>query len=59
VPRVQKVRKFSNIRRNPPRLITREQLGCGSSPRLILEIDVGQLLAFLVAYDEPGGLFFD
>jgi hypothetical protein len=32
----------------------REHLGCGLPPRLILEINVGELLAVLVADDEAG-----
>jgi hypothetical protein len=32
----------------------REQLGCGLPPRLILEIDIGKLLAVVVANDEAG-----
>jgi hypothetical protein len=30
-----------------------------AAPRLILEIDIGELLSVVVAHDEAGGLFFD
>jgi hypothetical protein len=36
----------------PSRLIARQQLGCGSPSRLILEIDISKLLAGVVAHDE-------
>jgi hypothetical protein len=36
-----------------------EQLGCRSSPRLVLEVDVGELLAIVIAHHEAGGLFLD
>jgi hypothetical protein len=48
----QKIRKFSNIRCDPSRLILAEQLGCGSPTRLILEIDMGELLPGAVRHDE-------
>ena len=35
-----------------PRLFAREQLGCGSSARLILEIDRGELLPIVIAHHE-------
>jgi hypothetical protein len=44
----QQLRQLGNIRRDPPGLILTEQLGCGSSPRLILEIDIGKLLPGIV-----------
>jgi hypothetical protein len=34
-------------------------LGCRSSPRLIFEIDIRQLLAGGVFHDEAGGRFLD
>jgi hypothetical protein len=34
------------------------QLGCCSSSRLILKIDIGELLAVVVAHDEASILFF-
>jgi hypothetical protein len=48
-----------DIRRDPPRLVSGEQLGRGSSPRLILEIDVGELLAGVVLHDEGGTNILD
>jgi hypothetical protein len=36
----QKFRQLGDVRRNAPRLILAEQLGCRSSPRRILEIDI-------------------
>jgi hypothetical protein len=36
-----------------------EQLGRRASPRLILEIDIGELLSVVVADDKAGGLFLD
>jgi hypothetical protein len=41
------------------RLILREQLRGRSSARLLLEIDVGELLAIVVAHHKAGGLFLD
>jgi hypothetical protein len=41
----------------PPRLI--EQLSCGSPPRLILEKDIGKLLAVLVTHNKAGVLLFN
>jgi hypothetical protein len=40
-------------------MMPREQLGCGSSVRLILKIDVGELLAVAIAHDKAGGLFLN
>ena len=45
---------LGDIRRNPARLIFREQLGRRSAPRLILEIDIGELLPVGVPHDEAG-----
>jgi hypothetical protein len=39
---------------NPPRLILAEQLGGRASARLILEIDIGKLLAVVVADAKAG-----
>jgi hypothetical protein len=42
-PRIKpyvKLRQLRNIRRDPPRLVARQQLGCGAPPRLVLEIDM-------------------
>jgi hypothetical protein len=33
--------------------------GIHNAARLVLEIDVGELLAAAIAHDEAGGLFFD
>jgi hypothetical protein len=43
-----RLRRLRDIGRNTPRLITRQQCR-GSSPRLILEIDVGECLSVVVA----------
>jgi hypothetical protein len=43
--------QLGDIHRDPPGLILAEQLGCGSSPRLIL-IDVSELLAAGVLHDK-------
>jgi hypothetical protein len=51
--------QLRNIRRNPPRLVFGEQLGRLSSARLILEINIGKLLAVVVAHDKAGLQFFD
>jgi len=48
-----------NVRRDPARLVAGEQLGRRASPRLVLEVDVGKLLAVVVAHHKAGGLFFD
>ena len=55
-PKVR-LRGLSEIATNPPRLIFGEQLGCRSPPRLVLEIDVGELLAVVIAHDEARRLF--
>jgi hypothetical protein len=56
---LQQVRQFSNIHRNPPRLIPRQQFRRRSSPRLILEIDIGERLTVMVVDNKAGGLFLD
>ena len=43
--------ELRHIGRNPPRLVARKQFRRRSPPRLILEIDVGELL--------PGGVLHD
>ena len=45
------VGELSNVRRDPARLILRQQLGRRPSPRLILVIDVSELLSVSVTYD--------
>jgi hypothetical protein len=55
----QQLRQLGDIRRDPPRLILTEQLGCRSSPRLVLEINIGELLSVVIADDKTGGLFLD
>jgi len=45
----QQLRQFRNIRRNPLRLVLREQLGGRSPAWLIFEINVSELLAVAVA----------
>jgi hypothetical protein len=41
------------------RLILAEQLGCRTSPRLILEIDIGERLSVVVTDAKARGLFLD
>ena len=48
----QKLWHHCNIYCDSAGFVTRKQLGCGSSPRLILEIDIGELLSALVAHDK-------
>jgi hypothetical protein len=43
---------LSDIRRNPPRLVFREQLGRRSPARLILIINVPELLPVAINHDE-------
>jgi hypothetical protein len=45
--------------RDPPRLVAREQFGRRSPARLILEIDVRNLLSVVVTHDVAGRLFLD
>jgi hypothetical protein len=51
--------RLGDVHRNPPCLISYEQLGCRPPPRLILEIDTRELLSVVIPDDEAGGLFFD
>ena len=53
------IRQFSYIRRDPPRLVAGEQLGRRSTPRLVLEINIGKRLPAVVADNKAGGLFLD
>jgi hypothetical protein len=50
----QKLRQLSDVRRDPSRLVFGEQLGRRSPPRLILEIDIRQLLPSFVLHDKAG-----
>jgi hypothetical protein len=50
----QQLRQLGDVRRDPMRLILAEQLGCRASPRLILEIDIRELLAIVVALPDDG-----
>src|SRR5689334_14859977 len=50
----QQLRQLGDVRCDAPRFIFSEQLGCGASTRLILEMDIGELLAITVAHDETG-----
>ena len=52
-------RRQLGIRRAPPRLILGEQLGRRSPAELILEIDIGERLAAVVANGEARGLLLD
>ena len=49
---VQEFRQLGDIAGNPSRLILAEQLGCRAAARLILEIDIRQLLPGAVRHDE-------
>jgi hypothetical protein len=55
----QKLRQLCDIYSNPSRFIFGEQLCCRSSPRLFLEINIGERLAVAVTHDETGVQFFD
>jgi hypothetical protein len=55
----QQLRQLGDIHSNPSRLILAEQLGCGSSARLIFVIDIGELLAVVVTHDKAGVQFLD
>ena len=44
--------QFGDIRRDPPRLVLRELLGRRSPAGLILEIDIGERVAAVVAHDK-------
>jgi hypothetical protein len=52
----QPTRQLGDIHRNPSRFILAKQLRRRSSPRLILEIDICELLA---VHDKAGGQFLD
>jgi len=54
LPSTQQLRQLGDIRRDPPRLIFREQLGRRSPARLVLEVDVSELLAVVIAHDIAG-----
>jgi hypothetical protein len=41
------------------RLVARQQLGCPSPTRLILEVHIRERLAVVVAHDKAGVLFLD
>jgi hypothetical protein len=47
-------RQPGHVGRNPPRLVTREQVGGGASSRLILIVDVAQRLPVMVTDNETG-----
>ena len=49
----------SDVAEDPSRLIARQQFRRRLSPRLILETDVGELLAAAVANDRAGVQFLD
>jgi hypothetical protein len=51
--------EFSNIHRDPPRLVLREQLRRRSPARLILEIDIRQPLPGAVDHDKARIQFID
>jgi hypothetical protein len=59
LPLTQQLRQPRDIRRNPSRLVPREQFRRRSPTRLILEIDVGELLAGAVPHDEGGTNILD
>jgi hypothetical protein len=48
-----------HVRRDPPRLVFCQQLGRGSPARLLLKVDIGQLLAAAVLHDKAGFQFLD
>jgi hypothetical protein len=50
----QKLRQLRKIDGDPPCLVFREQLGCGSSARLILEINIRERLPGVIAHDKVG-----
>jgi hypothetical protein len=56
---LQQLQQLGDIRRNPPRLVLREQLGGRAAAGLLLEINVSELLAATVNHDKAGGLFLD
>jgi hypothetical protein len=48
----EQIGELGDIHRDPPRLIPRHQSRRGSSPRLVLEIDVGERVTVRVAHDK-------
>jgi hypothetical protein len=54
-----KLRQLRDIGRDPPRLVFAEQLGGRSPAGLILEINIGELLAAVIADNKTGVLFLD
>jgi hypothetical protein len=48
----QQLRQLGDIRRDPSRLILAKQLGGGSSPRLVLEINIRECLTAVIANNE-------
>jgi len=55
---LQKLRQLSDVRRNPPRFVFAEQLGCGAPSRLIFVIDVRERLPCAVLDDEASEVVF-
>jgi len=53
----QKFRQLGDVRRDPPRFVAREQLGCRSPAGLVLEVDIG--LAATIPNNEAGGGLLD
>ena len=54
--RLQQLWQPGKVRCDPSRFIFAEQLRCRPPPRLILEIDVSELLLVLIAHDKTGVL---
>jgi hypothetical protein len=48
----RRLRQLGDIRRDPPRLVAREQLGCRPAAGLILAIDEGPCLFIGLAHGE-------
>jgi len=53
---LEEVRQLGDIRRDPSRLVLCEQLRSRSAPRLVLIIDVSELLTVVIAHHETGFL---
>src|SRR5690349_1150655 len=53
-----KCRNLRDVRRDPARVVTREQFGGGPSTGFLLEINVCQRLSVVVAHDEARLGFF-
>ena len=49
---LQQPRQLGDVHRNPPRLVTSQQLGRCPRPWLVLAIDEGELLPVDIARDE-------